>query len=156
MTLLPFFNWCQETWLAQVVRNSPVYSPIVDVVHLFGLVLVFGTVLLINLRLGGVILRDHAVAELAGVLWPWWKRGLGISAASGVVFFIGSAIKMYSNAPFYFKMATLAVALTFQTTVHRRLVVEGGIGPVRARAVAGLSTFLWAAVPFFGFWIELF
>jgi hypothetical protein len=154
MTLLPLFNWCQETWLAQIVRNSPVYSPIVDVVHLFGLVLVFGSVLLINLRLSGAILQEQRVAELAQVLWPWWKRGLAISAASGVVFFLGSAIKMYSNAPFYFKMAALAIALTFQTTVHRRLVESGGID--RARVVAAVSTALWAAVPFFGFWIELF
>ena len=116
MTLLPFFDWCQETALAQLVRNSPVYSPIVDVLHLFGLILVFGPVLLINLRLGGVILRDQPAAELAGILWPWFKRGLVISAVTGVVFFIGSAIKMYSNPPFYFKMATLGIALTFQTT----------------------------------------
>ena len=66
MTLLPFFDWCQETALAQLVRNSPVYSPIVDVLHLFGLILVFGPVMLINLRLGGVHFAGSASGGTGG------------------------------------------------------------------------------------------
>lgn len=154
MSLLPFFDWCQSTALAGVLRNSIVAAPVIDVLHLLGLAMVFGPVFVLNLRLFGFAITGQPAVDVAAALMPWWRRGLALSAASGVLFFVGNAIKAYNVAPFYVKMAMLGMAITFQCTV----VLAAAESPSRLRRwLSGLfSMFLWTGVPVAGYWIELY
>ena len=156
MTLLPFFDWCQNTTLASFLRNSVWVAPVVDFFHLLGLAMVFGPVLIVNLRLMGLVFTGRPAAEIATALRPWWWRGLGVSFASGVLFFIGNALKVYGNPPFYLKMALLGVAITWQTTIIRKLTESPEPGRVSARLAALFSTVLWMVIPAAGYWIELY
>jgi hypothetical protein len=154
MSLLPFFDWCQSTPLAAALRDSIWAAPVIDVTHLIALAMLFGPVLILNLRLSGLVLRDQPVAEIAEAVMPWWRRGLLLSTVSGLLFFAGSAIKAYNVAPFYAKMALLGMALTFQSTVIRKIASTPGVD--RARVASAISMILWIGVPAGGFWIELF
>ena len=64
MTLLPFFEWCESSALGEFIRSSLWLFPAIECVHLIGLVVLGGAVLLVDLRLLGLGLRDEAVDRL--------------------------------------------------------------------------------------------
>ena len=47
MTLLPFFEWCEATWLGNSIRESLWLFPVIEAVHLLGLCLLGGAILLV-------------------------------------------------------------------------------------------------------------
>ena len=153
MSFLPFFDWCQRTAIAVFIRNSLWAAPVIDVLHLIGLAMLFGPVLILNLRLMGLSLSSQPAAEVAASVHPWFWRGLALSFFSGFFFFVGNAIKAYNVPPFYVKMALLAVGITLQTTLIPAAV---GWGRAKAAVTAVVSLAVWILVPIAGFWIELF
>ena len=153
MDYLVFFDWCQRTPFALALRDSRWAAPIIDVGHVLGLAMVFGPVLILNLRLLGLALTSQPAEEVAASLRPYFWRGLALSFATGLLFFIGNAIKAYNAPPFYFKMAFLGIGLLLQTT----LVPSATKWKLAsARAVAAASMLVWFVVPIGGFWIELY
>ena len=60
MSLLPFFEWCESTALGAVIRDSLWLFPVIEVVHLLGLSLIGGAVLVVDLRLIGVGITGSA------------------------------------------------------------------------------------------------
>lgn len=155
MSFFPFFEWAQNTGVGMAIRSSLWLLPLVDIVHLFGLALVFGATLVLNLRMLRVFLPSQPAPEVAKVASPWFWRGLTISVLSGALLFLANAIKCYSSPPFYLKMALLGAGITFQATVHRRLALAGSEGA--AQIGAGVcSLVLWLAIPVVAFWIELY
>jgi hypothetical protein len=155
MSFLPFFDWCQNTALASAIRNSLWAAAVIDFFHLLGLAMLFGPVLIVNLRLMGFVLKTQPVGEVAAAVTPWWWRGLAVSAASGLLFFIANAVKVYGNPPFYLKMALLGVGITMQTTLVHTLAGRAEPGAFRAWATAVVSTLVWLVIPAAGYWIEL-
>ena len=153
MSLLPFFDWCQQTALALAIRNSVWAAPVIDITHLIGLVMLFGPVFILNLRLLGIGITSQSAPELAAALRPWFWRGIAVSFASGTCFFFANAIKAYNVPPFYIKMAFLSIGLALQTTLVPAATHWGGI---RARMTGALSLVVWFIVPIAGFWIELY
>ena len=51
--LLPFFEWCEASAVGEFIRTSLWLFPAIECVHLLGLVLLGGAVLLVDLRLFG-------------------------------------------------------------------------------------------------------
>jgi hypothetical protein len=57
MNLLPFFKWCDATWIGEVIRQSTTIFPVIEVLHLFGLTILLGTLTIIDLRILGIGMR---------------------------------------------------------------------------------------------------
>ena len=93
------------------VRDSPYGMPLVQSVHLVGLTLLLATVVVLNLRLAGVALKDSSAGWLTGELRPWLLTGLAIVVLSGVFIFICSPAKYLVSNPFRVKMAVLLMAI---------------------------------------------
>jgi hypothetical protein len=155
MSLLPFFEWCENTAIGEAIRNSLWLFPVIEGFHLLALALIGGAVLLVNMRLLGLLLRERPVAELARDVQPWLLGGLLVMFASGVPLFLSESIKCYYSVAFWVKMSALLAVLVFTFTVHRRVTLAGErrVGPVRGRLVAAVSLVLWAAVGWGGRWI---
>lgn len=155
MSLLPFFEWCENTAIGEAIRNSVWLFPVIESFHLVALALIGGAVLLVNMRLLGLVLGRRPVAELARDAHPWFLGGLLVMFASGVPLFLSESIKCYYSFAFWVKMSALFVVLVFTFTVHRRVTLadEGRVGPVRGKLVAVVSLVLWAAVGWGGRWI---
>jgi hypothetical protein len=154
MDLLPLFEWCEASWLGQVVRTSTWMFPVLEAVHLLGLSLLGGTLLVVDLRLLNVMLRDQPVATLARGVQPWLNRSVALMLSTGFLLFMSEAVKCYHNPSFRVKMATLPVALLFTFLVRRPLTLrEEAGGGWRARAVAAVSIVLWFTVAAAGRWI---
>jgi hypothetical protein len=64
-TLYPFFKWANDTWLGQTISNSIWLFPAIEGVHIVALALLFGAILVLNLRLMRVMMRDRSLPQLS-------------------------------------------------------------------------------------------
>jgi hypothetical protein len=156
MDLLPLFEWCEASWLGQLVRMSTWMFPIIEAVHLLGLSLLGGALLVVDLRLLNVMLRDQPATTLARGLGPWLNRAVALMLSTGFLLFMSEAVKCYHSPAFRVKMATLLIALTFTYFVRRPMALrEDATAGWRGRAVAVASIVLWFTVAAAGRWIGL-
>ena len=86
------------------IRDSQYGMPIAQSVHLVGLTLLLATVLVLNLRLAGVAMKDSPLDWLARQLRPWMLGGLALVVLSGVLIFVGTPAKYLASNPFRVKM----------------------------------------------------
>ena len=63
-SLLPFFRWCDETFIAVAVRKSVIAFPTIETFHLLALTLLFGNIAIQNLRLCGLIMKEQPVSRV--------------------------------------------------------------------------------------------
>jgi hypothetical protein len=113
-----------------VIKNSWLF-PALQSVHVAGLALLVGTLVLLDLRLLGWALRRHTVPELEAQIRPWSRRGLAIMLTTGPVLFAADSTRYLHNPAFLFKMAVLLLALICQFALRR------------GRLSAFLSLVLW-------------
>jgi len=147
MNLLPLFRWFDATTISQIIRNSTYIFPIVEVVHLFGLTLLLGTITVTDLRMLGFGMRRQSVSTLAGQLAPWTVGGAAITIGSGILLFLSEALKCYGNAAFPYKMWFLLGAIILYSLIQRRVTAPGArVSPGQMKIVAVLSLILWYGV----------
>src|ERR1700685_1376736 len=97
MSLLNTFHWFEATGIGTYGRRSTYFFPAVEVVHLLGLTLLLGTVLVLNLRLLGAIMRRQSIPEIAHATTPLLWSGVGLAVGSGLLLFLAEAVKCYYN-----------------------------------------------------------
>lgn len=149
--VFPFFNWLGHTPLAEAIRSSAALIALGEIIHLIGLVLLAGTVLMVDMAMLGYGIRRHPVARIAAELDGWTKAGLVILLVSGPLILTSEARKCYDASFFWIKMALLIAALVFHFAVYRRTArAEPPVGPMRARTVAVISLVLWISVALAG------
>ena len=154
MNLLPFFQWCEATAFGTVIRESPWAFAVIESVHLLGLSVIGGAVLLVDLRLLGFGLRSQRVTDLAREAQPWFNVSLLVMLATGVCLFFSEPTKCYYSTPFWVKMTSLFLAITFTFTVRRRaLRADTAVAPAWGKLVALISLALWFGVGAGGRWI---
>lgn len=146
MSLFPLFKWFEVTAIGSQIRSSTYLFPSIEVVHLLGLVLLFGTIIVVDLRLLGLGLRRQTVTRVAKEMAPWTLLGIGTMLFTGSLLLASEAIKCYQNSAFWFKMDFLAAALIFHFTVYRGVTSSDKVKPIWAKATACLSLLLWFGV----------
>lgn len=153
--LLPFFEWCEQLWLGQAIIGSNWLFPVIESVHLLGLSVLGGAILVVDMRLLGLGLKNHPVIELARDARPWLIGALVVMFATGIPLFLSEPIKLYYSQPFWNKMAALALGLVFTFTIRARVTeTESVRNTARRQAVVGaLSLALWFTVAASGRWI---
>jgi hypothetical protein len=155
MSLLPFFQACEASGIGDAIRESRWLFPAIEAVHLLGLVVIAASVLLVDMRLFGVGLRDQPVARLARSMQPWLIVSLIVMLTTGFLLFLSEAIKCYYSAAFWVKITCLALVIVFTFTIRRRVAFapEGTVTAAWCKAVAVTSVLLWAGVGWGGRWI---
>lgn len=149
-----FFRWCESTPVGRAVAESVWAFPILEAVHLLGLCMLGGALLVVDLRLLGAGLTGQPVARLARHARRWLITALVIMVATGIPLFLSEAIKAYYNTSFWVKMITLPVALVFTFAVRERVARGEGLEPgVRGKVVGAVSLALWFTVAAAGRWI---
>ena len=126
--------------------------PILECVHLGGIILGVGTAALVNFRLLGVGLTKKSAGQLWRDALPWTLGGLTLAIASGLLLFSIDAEKYFSNAVFRMKMLALLLAIVFYFTAVRKAAAVKTPSPANS-TIACISLGLWAAVPFGGIFI---
>jgi len=155
MDLLPWFEWCESTAIGTIIRESLWLFPVVEAIHLIAFGILGGAVLLVDLRLLGLGLRQQPVASVASGAQPWMVASLLVMIASGTGLFLSEAVKCYYSEPFRIKMIALFLAVIFAFTVRRWVAITDPppLGPLVAKGVALISVALWGTVAWGGRWI---
>ena len=155
MNLLPFFQWCEATSIGAVTRESVWLFALVEAVHLLGLAVIGGSILLVDMRMLTLLLPNRGVGELAREARPWFNRSLIVMLITGVVLFLSEAVKCYNSVPFWVKMWSLSFALIFTYTIRWRVISaeEGRFSAGTQKLVALVSLALWLGVGGGGRWI---
>jgi hypothetical protein len=158
MSLLDLFAWLQYSAPITAMRGSPWFFPIIASIHLMGLALIGGAVLMVDLRLLGLGLRGQPVAQIARDGERWLLLSLLVLLPTGTLqFMCFAATKYYYLKAFWVKMAALPLALVFTFAVRHRVAMadETRLSPAWRKVVALVSLSLWSTVAIAGRWIGL-
>jgi hypothetical protein len=146
MSLFPLFRWLELSRIGAAIRASTYLFPAIEVVHLFGLVLLLGTLIVVDMRLLGIGMRRQLISQVSGEFSPITALGIVVMILSGIPLFLSEAIKCYENQGFQLKMAFLLAALIFHFTVHRKVTASDRVGAPWLQLTGLLSLFLWFGV----------
>ena len=148
MSVLEFCRWVQYSAPLVAMRSSPWLFPVIATIHLMGLAMIGGAVLVVDLRLLGLGLTSQPVAGLARDAERWLLRGLLVMVSTGILLFMCFATKYYYLTFFWVKMAALLLVIVFTLSVRRRVAManEGDGSPVLRGLVALISLCLWTIV----------
>jgi hypothetical protein len=155
MSLLTFFQWCEASGIGETIRKSSWLFPVIEAIHLLGLGVIGGAVLVVDMRLLGLGLKRQSAAELTRNAQPWLVGSLVLMIITGGLLFLSEAIKCYYHDAFWFKMSCLFLAIVFTFTIQRKVTMsdETRLSPVWSKVVAIVSVLLWAGVGIGGRWI---
>lgn len=132
------FEWMEHSPVGEFMRSSRVIFPIVESIHLIGLALFLGTLLLTDLGLLGWAMRRQPIQQVAGALAPWTWRGFALLMLTGPLMFAAQAAKWHDNPLFWIKLFLLLVAAVFQWSVRN----------ARTRLIGAVSLILWITIGF--------
>jgi hypothetical protein len=150
LTFVPsgFFDWCESTPLALWLKGAMWGFAVIETAHIMALAVLLGTMLVIDLRLMGLGLKRQSIAEVAGLLRPWFWGSLAAMFASGICLFVSEASRLSKSGPFAYKMLFLLLAVTIYLTIHKRAIAQGGAA--LSKAAACLSLISWLAIALAG------
>ena len=158
MTIDQILNLIEHTHLATLVREGDWWFPLAECLHVLSIVTVFGSILMMDLRLLGLASRDSAVTKLSKEVLPYTWIAFACAVITGTAMFISKANVYWHNTQFELKFLFMALAaanmLVFHFGAFRRVADwDHALPPLAARLAGALSISLWIMVVFFGRWI---
>jgi Family of unknown function (DUF6644) len=162
MNLEELLRHIEGSGLAAAVRGDTGWEwlfPEIETAHVLALALVFGSILMVDLRLLGIASRDNPVSKLSAECLPYTWIAFICAVITGTMLFASRAHTYFHNLQFQLKFVFMALAglnmLAFHFGAYRR-VLEWDTSqppPPAARLAGALSVALWTAVIFCGRWI---
>jgi hypothetical protein len=156
-SLLPFFEWLKySSWIGYLgITFGSVYAT-VQAVHLISMAIIGGTVLVTDLRLLGVLLKDIPSETITKGTHQCFKYSLSVAIATGIFCAAGVADKVYYMPVFWIKMLALLVGSCFMFFIKQPLLnsrSHSEIDPWILRILAVASITIWFTVAATGRWI---
>jgi hypothetical protein len=145
--------------LSIAIAEDPVAFPWIEVVHVMAITIVFGSILLVDMRLMGLAARDFPISRLSRAIVPLTWVAFIIAAISGALLFASNPNTYYANFAFRAKILALICAGINMAIFHvwtmrnMRQWDEARAIPLGVRAAGLISIILWVAVIAFGRWI---
>lgn len=138
--------WLEASALGEVARDSLWLYPIVSVLHVLGLALLVGGIVVFDLRVLGAG-RAIPLAAAGRLILPLARAGFVVLLLSGVVMLAADATHIVDNPAFLVKGGLLVLAGANIALFHR-LAQRDLAAPVSAlaRVSAGCSAVLWLGV----------
>ena len=133
-------------WLA----SNPIAYPALEVLHIVGIALLLGSLVLLELRVWGAA-PELPLRPLARLALTVTIGGFALVAASGLLMFATQPAELLGNRALQLKLALVLAAGLNAVAFHARGSLERGDGLARAQTV--LSTGLWLGAIVCGRWI---
>ncbi len=127
--------------------------PALEVLHLSGIALLIGNLVLLELRVFGLG-AALPVRELARLSLSLALAGFSLAAASGLLMFASQPAELLANRAFTLKMLLLLAAACNAGWFHGRGSLHKLDGLARVQML--LSTLIWLAVLVCGRWIAYY
>ncbi|MBO9152224.1 DUF6644 family protein [Chitinophaga sp. GCM10012297] len=142
-----WLQFLEHSAVAAFIRQSLWLYPVLEIVHITGIVLLVGPALMFDLRLLGSS-KHLPVAGLGSHLLTWSVRGLWLVIPSGILLFVTNAGTLGYDPVFWTKMSLLALAaanaLWFRVLMKRGK--DGTAFPAVTKLIAIFSIVLWTAI----------
>jgi hypothetical protein len=139
--MLSICQWLQQTPVSVAIRESVWVFPILDAVHCVGIILVAGTIVIVDLRLLGFGMRRESVSSVIAQVLPWTFFGFAFMFVTGSLLAWAEPIKLYRSVFFRWKLLFLAIAGLNALLFHYTTLT-----PARARLAGALSIACWICV----------
>ena len=155
--------WLEGSALGHAMRESGVWTyGVVNLVHILGVSSLFGSILVLDLRLLGVW-RNVSLDAITRPVVPVAATGFAIAVTSGVCMLASNATEYVGNPFLYIKFPAIAVgllnvgALNFSSAWKARKTRElSQRERVRLSVMGGISLFSWitaiSAGRMIGYW----
>ena len=145
--------WLEASWFSTSVQETTWLFPLYETAHFLGLCILFGSILVVDLRLLGVGRRVPIDAFLPFI--PASLVGFALSLISGLALFASDPFTYWPNLGFRAKMLLLVLgglnALWFALAERRRMSTLSGIDTEpSAKLSAALSLTIWVTVIILG------
>lgn len=148
-----FALWLSTTAPSVFLQEHNAWAiPAIQSVHIVGIGLVMGSVLMIDLRILGWAWTDETPGQTARRFGPWLTGSLWLLLATGLLMVIGEPLRELVTFSFWAKMALVAVgalvAAVFQRALRRHDVQWGEtlVQRTSIKGVAILTFLVWASV----------
>jgi hypothetical protein len=158
MALADLWNWLENLPVAARIGESW-WFPLLESLHVVGVTFVFGSLLMVDLRLIGVAARSYSVSRMSKELVPWTWAAFVLSAITGLGLFITRAGHYAENIAFQAKALAMLLAgvnmLVFHFGALRSVAYwdSSNATPLNAKVAGTLSLLLWMAAMLAGRWV---
>jgi hypothetical protein len=155
-SLIGWAEWLQDTPIGTSIRESVWVYPGLEIIHVVGLAISVGLVVVVDLRLIGLGVRRTPVSGLARQILPWASLGFFCMVLSGGLLLWSETVRCFMSQFFWIKMALLLLAmlnaLIFHFTVYRKVEAwdQAPVAPRGARLAGWTSLVLWLGIIFSG------
>ena len=150
--MLSICQWVFQTPMSIALRESIWIYPILEVLHCVGILLVAGTIVVVDLRLLGFGMRRFPVSSVVSQVVPWTLSGFGFMFVTGSLLAWSEPLRLYRSIFFPWKLLFLAIAglnaLLFHYGIYRgvRAWDSDVLTPMRARLAGVVSIVCWICV----------
>lgn len=148
-----------DSSIATAIRESGTLFPWIESIHVLMIVVVVGTIAIVDLRLMGVAAHRRGARQLIVDMLPFTWVAFVLAVISGGLLFLSNATGYYESMPFRFKLLTILIAginmAIFHVTAYRKIVDwdDRLPTPVMVRVSGLTSLSLWILIIFLGRWI---
>jgi hypothetical protein len=157
-SLTELMEWLQATSWAVFIHTTPWAFTTIELVHVFAISLVIGSIAIVDLRLLGVASTKRPFTELAGAVLPFTWAAFALAVLAGSLLFISQATAYFTNTMFRIKILMIVLA-GINMLIFELITVRGvqdwdrkPIPAPAARLAGGLSITCWLLVVIFGRW----
>ena len=106
-----FAQWLSTTSPSVFIQSHNSWAiPTIQSIHIVGIGVVLGSVLMIDLRILGWAGMDQTLRQTASRFTPWLTGGLGLMLATGLLMVIGEPVRELVSFSFWAKMSLLATS----------------------------------------------
>jgi hypothetical protein len=151
-----FIEAIHASGIGEWLRSVEIAMPFVNALHVLCVTVVYGTIMVVDLRLMGLLDRGRAVTVVSGeMLRLTWAAFAG-AVVTGGMFFAANANTYWFNTAFRFKMLAILLAginmLVFQFVTYRGVAAwdRNAPTPAAARLAGALSILIWTVVVVLG------
>ncbi|MFN4275309.1 MAG: hypothetical protein ACK4FJ_03340 [Ferrovibrio sp.] len=142
----PWLVALEQSGLGVQMRQSLLLYPAVEILHIFGFVVLVGSILGFDLRVLGLG-RRLPIEPFARLVVPLSALGLAIAVPCGFLLFVTEATSIAANPAFQAKLACIAIGLVNIALFHLgpwRGLVQRGEVTLAAKLGAVVSLLAWS------------
>lgn len=148
-----FALWLSTTSPSVFIQEHNSWAiPAIQSIHIVGIAMVMGSVLMIDLRILGWAWVDQTLQQTTNRFGPWLTGSLCLLLVTGILMVIGEPVRELVTLSFWLKMGLVAVgaaiALIFQRTLrrHEQRWEDTLVHSPSIKALAILTFLIWVSI----------
>jgi hypothetical protein len=152
-----FSAWLSSTALSLAIQRHEVWViPTVQSIHIVGIGIVLGCVLMLTLRVLGMAGMDRTLPQVARRFGPWLTGALLLLLVTGLALVVGEPERELLAFSFWLKMLLVACGAALSWWFQQSVRTNGQAWEASlahrtsVRALAALALLIWIAIIFLG------